>query len=202
MKNLITVLLLILSGCGGGGDNPSPSQPIPVYVFVGDSITYGSFVTPEECYVNLIAQRVEANVINQGIPGELSSQGMGRIDSVLKKYKPDITGIYYGTNDIGFYSTESIINNIRQMVTIAKLNHTVPIVFTLGPFLGDWSWRKSYAVELNAEIRKLTYQEGIKCVDLEVAMNWREDLMVMPDGEHPNKDGHKVIAETFLKILN
>lgn len=201
MKRITIILLLLLFGCGGGDDASPSDTPIPVYVFMGDSITAGDFVLPEECYVNLIAQKAEANVINQGIPGELSSGGMTRIDEVLKKYKPDIVGIYYGTNDIGFYSTESIINNIKQMVMIAKSNHTVPIVFTLGPFLGNWAWRKPYAVELNVEIRKLAYQEGIKCVDLELAMDWQEDLMVMPDGEHPNKEGHKVIAEEFLKVL-
>lgn len=227
MKKIVWIICLMLLACGGNGVNsgepfittqyedpsvivitkpvdPVPTQPevIHTYLFMGDSITYGTFVQPDECYVSLLKPMLKnSNLINKGVPGQLSFEGADVIEKYIIEYKPKIVSIYYGTNDIGFYSTKTIMESLEYMVDISILHGSIPVIVTLGAFIGDWSWRATYAIDLNNEIRKLAKEKNIALVDLEPALNWNPNLMVMPDGEHPNAAGHKVMAEEFFKIL-
>jgi lysophospholipase L1-like esterase len=172
-------------------------------VAMGDSITKGA-PWPDN-YSDFYVPRLEMmwgkTVINEGSPGARSSNGAALVDEILTKYNPKYLTIYYGSNDIGFYSTDSIIANLRYMIQQAKGNGTLPVIATLGPFLGDWAWRQPYATDLNKSIRELAASEGIFYADLEAAFGSNPDYMVMPDGMHPNAAGHGVIANTFYNIL-
>jgi lysophospholipase L1-like esterase len=196
------LLAFLLLSCGGGGGESSKPTTDEICVAMGDSITAGVLVNKGEGYVPKLQNLLGMNVINEGVPGAESWEGADKIEIVLSIYNPRYLTIYYGTNDIdGSDNVDFIIDNLREIVQKAKKNGTIPIIATLGPFVGNWAWRKPYAIELNIRIRQLAIEEKIKCTDLEIAMNWNPDLMVMPDGEHPNAAGHSVIANTFYQTI-
>jgi lysophospholipase L1-like esterase len=197
-----------VNGYGESADSAKASVTIPnnlqdICVAMGDSITKGAPWPDNDSdfYVPRLETMWGKTVINEGSAGAKSSNGAALVDEVLTKYNPKYLTIYYGNNDIGFYSTDSIIANLRYMIQRAKSNGTLPVIATLGPFLGDWAWRQPYATDLNQRIRKLAASEGISCADLEAAFGSNPDYMVMPDGMHPNAAGHGVIANTFYNIL-
>ena len=193
---------------GESEDSAQVSVTIPnnlqdICVAMGDSITAG--VEPLDNYDNSYVPKLQRmwgkEVINDGVPGAKSFTGANYVDSVLAYYKPKYLIIYYGNNDIGFYSTDSIIVNLRYMIEQAKGNGTIPVIATLGPFMGNWAWRQPYASDLNRGIRALASSEGIAYADLEAAFGSNPAYMILPDGMHPNAAGHSVIANTFYKIL-
>lgn len=196
-----------VNGYGESMDSAKASVTIPdrrqdICVAMGDSITSGALLDSyNDGYVPKLQMMWGKTVINEGVLGAKSSNGAAFVDEVLTKYNPKYLTIYYGNNDIGFYSTDSIIANLRYMIQQAKSNGTLPVIATLGPFMGDWAWRQPYASDLNSKIRALAASEGIAYADLEAAFGSNRAYMIMPDGMHPNAAGHSVIANTFYNIL-
>ncbi|MEZ4865180.1 MAG: arylesterase [Caldilineaceae bacterium] len=103
--------LALLTACGS---NPTPPPvaistlpPTPVsagvIVAMGDSLTEGLGVDPEEAYPAQLEQKLHADgynytVINAGVSGETSSGALARVDWVLT-LKPDIVILATGGND-------------------------------------------------------------------------------------------------------
>ena len=201
-------IVTAVNGYGESADSVKASVTIPnklqdICVAMGDSITKGA-PWPDnysDFYVPKLQTMWGKTIINEGVSGTRSSYGAAFVDEVLTKYNPKYLTIYYGNNDIGFYSTDSIIVNLRYMIQRAKGNGTLPVIATLGPFIGNWAWRQPYATDLNQRIRELAASERIFYADLEAAFNSNPDYMQLPDGMHPNAAGHSMIANTFYDIL-
>ena len=72
-------------------------------MFLGDSLTAGYGVGKERAYPALIAQKIRAanlpfDVVNAGVSGDTSADGLRRIDWLLQQ-KIDILVIALGAND-------------------------------------------------------------------------------------------------------
>jgi len=212
--NRDTIYYYVVTAVNSSGESEDSAQvsvTIPndlqdICVAMGDSITTCVGSPPlldnyNDCYVPKLQQMWGKTVINDGELGAKSFVGADYVDSVLAYYKPKYLIIYYGNNDLGFYSTDSIIANLAYMIQQAKANGTLPVIATLGPFMGNWAWRQPYASDLNREIRALASSEGIAYADLEAAFGSNPAYMVLPEGMHPNAAGHGVIANTFYNIL-
>jgi lysophospholipase L1-like esterase len=184
----------------------SASVTIPVnlkdiFVAMGGSITKGYPLSNyDDCYVVKLSKKWGKTAVNKGATGATSSDGKSIIESILSQYNPRYLTLYYGTNDIGYYNNDLIVNNLRFIITKAKGNGTIPVVATLGPFLGQSAWRQPIAAELNKKIRQMAVEMGIACADLEAALNGNSAYM-NADGMHPNSAGHQVIADAFYKAL-
>jgi lysophospholipase L1-like esterase/fibronectin type 3 domain-containing protein len=194
------------NGYGESADSARASVTIPNYlqdvcVAMGDSITRGTGV---DNYANVYVPRLSAawgkTVHNEGVDKALSSYGAGVIDDILAQYNPKYITIYYGTNDSGFYDNDWIVSNLRYIIQRAKENGTKPVVATLGPFFGQWAWKKPTVIELNQKIRQMAAEEGVACADLDAALDWNS-AYINSDGMHPNSAGHRVIANTFYGAL-
>ena len=172
-----------------------------LFVAMGGSITQDSPSNNyDDSYVARLSRMWGKTAVNRGVYGAKSSYGMSIIGPILKEYNPRYLTLYYGTNEVGYDSIDKIVSNLRFIIIKAKENGTIPVVATLGPFLGESAWRQPQAIELNKKIRQMAVQEGIACADLEVALNGNSAYMIS-DGMHPNSAGHQVIADAFYKAL-
>jgi lysophospholipase L1-like esterase len=172
-----------------------------VCVALGDSITYGLGATNRttSSYVSVLSALWGKTVIAEAEDGGLSLDGVAKVDNVLKKYNPRYLLIYYGTNDAGFYSPDSVIANLQYIIERAKAYGAIPVIATLGPCFYEWAWKAPYMLDLSARIRKLAADQGIAVADIDIALGWNRDYMA--DSLHPNDTGHRIIAETFLRAL-
>ena len=86
-------------------------------VAFGDSLTYGTGVPPHQSYPAVLAQLTGRRVVNAGVPGEVSADGLRRLRSVVERERPDLVVLCHGGNDILRRKDRSALeHNIREMV--------------------------------------------------------------------------------------
>ena len=88
---------------------PVPAEKIPGtkrLVFLGSSVTFGWGVPAHRAFPELIRQELENafpgtafDVLNAGVPGYSSFQGLRYLKRILPKYEPDVVVAEFGIND-------------------------------------------------------------------------------------------------------
>lgn len=123
MAMLLSLCLIMTVNISCSAQTRSSSQTILV---VGDSLSAGYGIDVKHGWVALLAKRLakrypKFTVINSSISGDTTSNGLIRLPSLLKKYKPIIVIIELGGNDglrgLNLRATEE---NIRQMILLSK----------------------------------------------------------------------------------
>ena len=201
----LVLLAVSLTGCGGGGDgslqNNDPGlNDLNVVVAFGDSLTGGS-----ECACTPYPQRLQALigkvVMNTGVGASRAIDNVGRTQEAIDKYHPAFMLILYGINDV-IHSSEvdSIVDSLRQMVSICKENQVVPVLATYPEPITGHAPFAPRALLLNQGIRDLAKESGIRCVDLEPEFE-ANPVLYEPDGLHPNDPGTEIVALSFADLF-
>ena len=89
---------LLLSGCSG--PSMEPLAPGEVILAFGDSLTEGVGATRAQSYPARLAELSGHPVINAGISGEITAEGMDRLPEVLEQTDPGLMILLLGGNDI------------------------------------------------------------------------------------------------------
>ena len=188
-------------GVGGGLQNPDPGiNNLNVVAAFGDSITLGSQC---DCppYPLRMATLTGKTVNNHGIGGSTARSNVTRTQKVIDQTHPAFMMIMYGINDVNKgYNISSISDDLRQMVSICKQNHVVPVLATYPePILG-YAWTAYRAKLLNQDIRSIAASQNIPCVDLEAAFVAKSEFFES-DGLHPNHPGTEIMALAFSDLF-
>lgn len=105
-------------------------------VAFGDSITYGTGM-PEGSnhWTDIISERFNLNLINSGIPGNTSSQGLARIQEDVLNFNPDYVIINFGMNDNYLKEKntpnvplQTFKNNLEEMIIKIRSIDAIPIL--------------------------------------------------------------------------
>ena len=96
---LLAVIFYLVSCSDSNKPHNTLANDATILAF-GDSLTYGTGANTGEDYPSLLASYLNLNVINAGIPGEISKQGLKRLPQLLDKHKPDLLILIHGGNDI------------------------------------------------------------------------------------------------------
>jgi lysophospholipase L1-like esterase len=165
----------------------------PILAF-GDSITFGYGVNPQESYPAILSQLSGHPVVNAGIPGETSDQGLRRLPSVLKEHHAGLLILCFGGNDIiQGLSREALRKNLVAMVRIA--NGEGMQVFLIG--VPDITLVGLSTLPLYEEIAG---EEQILLFDslLEEILG---DPSLKNDSIHPNARGYRLMAEEIYRAM-
>lgn len=180
------------------------------YTGFGDSITYAE----EHGYLPKLEVKLQqkygpSKVINEGIGGEGTIDGLARFDDVLSAHRARYLFIMEGTNDIISLeiSTDTSAFNLEAMALKCLNFGAFPLLATIIP-RNDWRWNvpiyKNRILDLNAKIRSLTDKIKIPLVDQFNAFynypaadgGWQS--LLLPDGVHPNETGFYLMADTWF----
>jgi lysophospholipase L1-like esterase len=165
-------------------------------VCLGDSITYGWPWGPEVSWTTMLEKVIDADVINQGIPGNTTSQMLERFDRAVLKKNPTHLVIMGGINDIVWQeSFDRIVWNLRSMAEKAA-EHNIKVIFGMPTAVDD-----EYIEKLTQRIRNWikTYadQQGIPIIDFHQAFYDRQGNIITKllsaDGAHPTKEGYQAM---------
>lgn len=152
------------------------------------------------------------NYINRGISGQISPQLLIRFRQDVIDLKPKAVIILAGSNDIagstGHVSNATIMNNIKSMSELARLNGIRVILCAYLPVY-DYPWRKGLQpaekiVSLNREIQAYAKKEGIVLLDyfnplVDERKGQKGELTL--DGVHPNAAGYKIMAKVTEEAI-
>ena len=131
---LLMFMVTCLHGCGG--NNTVQISPYANIVAFGDSLTQGVGVDKSNSYPAKLASELGIEVINSGISGQTSSQGLARINNVLTTHMPSLIIICYGGNDVLQNKSKTQLEaNLRQMIVRSK-QHGAQVMLVAVPQFG------------------------------------------------------------------
>ena len=194
---LVFLLLAIIAGdsqvaCSDDVKLPRLANNAVILAF-GDSLTYGTGAEQTESYPAVLEQLIGRRVVNAGIPGEETGEGLSRLPQVLQKEKPALMIICHGGNDLlRLLNQQQAANNLRDMIRLAQKQGIAVVLITVPTpdmFLSP--------THMYREIAK----------DLAVPLEDKIIFAVLADGSlrsdyiHPNAAGYRRIAEALATLL-
>ena len=195
MKNIIISLfaLFILISCGDSSTSLSPLDSSANILAFGDSLTEGYGVKEAESYPAYLTELTNRNVINAGISGEVSKNGLRRLPGLLDMHEPDLVVICHGGNDILKKQSMSAMKaNVMEMIALSQAAGADVILLGV-PNFGLFLSSHDVYVEI-AE------QTGVVFLD-ELIPDILSDNSLKSDTVHPNAKGYQVMAETIFNTL-
>lgn len=171
--------------------NPIPSDG-RILAF-GDSLTYGTGVLPEQGYPAVLQSLVNREVINGGVPGEISADGLRRLAIWLQEYEPKYLILCHGANDLlRALSEEKAAENVRAMVKLAR-DQGIDVLLVAVPKFGLRRSPPGF------------YEEIAREFNIPLERNALDDIERNPtlksDAVHPNAAGYRLLAQAIVKRL-
>lgn len=175
----------------------------PVIVAFGDSLSAGYGAEPGKSFPDFLQKDLDAaglhwRVLNAGVSGNTTTDGLYRVDEVLAD-KPRITIIEFGGNDgLRGLPLETTRTNLEQMIQKLQSGGSKVLIagMTLPPnYGGDYitGFGKIYI-----DAAKKYNVPRIPFLLSEVAL--RPGLM-QQDGIHPTAQGNEIVAKTVMRYL-
>ncbi len=159
----------------------------------GDSITYGVGADKSESYPAILAKLTKRTVIESGVPGETTHEGLARLPEVLDKYNPRLVIICEGGNDmLRRLNLNETRENLRQMVLLVK-SKGISVILIGVPQPGFVISTPKFYEEIAKE-QNIPYEGKVL---KEILTNNK----LKADPIHPNKEGYKLLAERIFQLM-
>lgn len=197
---IISKILIILLFQIFGQDEP---QRI---LFFGDSLTAGYGLSEEQAFPALVEKELNETfngkyeVINAGLSGETSAGGKSRIDWVLQK-PVDILVLELGANDgLRGLPLSQTKDNLQAIIDKARAkNQNVRVIIAgmeVPPNLGE-----EYASAFRKIFPALAEKNNAALIPFLLDGVAGNKQLNLPDGIHPNPEGHRIVAKNVLDVL-
>jgi acyl-CoA thioesterase I len=181
---------------------PAIAKTLEVLAF-GDSVTSGlglpaSEAFPAQLQARLKAEGIDVKVINAGVSGDTTTDGLARLDWSLAD-KPDYIILALGANDmLRGIDPEIVRANLDKMID--KITASGAKLLLLG-MRSSPDWGPQYARDFDAIYPDLAKAHHVPLYPffLEgVAMN---PALNQPDGLHPNERGVAVMVDHIAPLV-
>jgi acyl-CoA thioesterase I len=196
---LLGVGLLILS------IETAHAGPTKTILVLGDSLSQGFGLSPNEAYPMLLAKKLRAadlnfRVTNASAAGGTTEGGLERLPSHLKR-KIDIFILELGINDaFRGVPVDQIQNNLQQIIGKVKARNPNVRVVIAGMQLPNYA-ADDYVSAFGRMFADLAAKNGAALVPYLLQSVAGDPSLNVSDGIHPNAAGQKVLAETVWCVL-
>lgn len=208
-----------------------PDKKAVKIVAFGDSITLAMRQPKEKRWVGVLAASLnksfpdcQIEVINSGVGGNTSREGLERIEKDVLDHNPDLVLIEFGGNDATEDETRHVESeefraNLETMCTrITETCNAKVALLTFPPVIDEWHvWGgKPFfepwggvdkCVEGNRKItRDFAAEKGLVLIDIDKALREHakahgpEDC-ILPDGIHLTATGNQVVADAIIPAV-
>src|SRR5689334_3891381 len=97
MGRILAIAFAALLACACGSKNRIDKLDANATLLAfGDSLTFGTGASPSEAYPAVLERSIGRKVVNAGVPGETSGQGLERLPEVLDEVKPKLLVLCHG----------------------------------------------------------------------------------------------------------
>lgn len=182
---------------------------------LGDSVTGiyyhtgGQRAYPEMLAIALGRQfpQAKAHVINAGISGTTTADGLARLQRDVLSHHPDLVTIMFGLNDMGALTREQFQDNLRRLIDKCQESGAEVLLCTPNG-IEETEGRPIAKFESYLEIifavgkeRKIPVADVYQTFSELHRRNATEFLLLMSDPIHPNMDGHKLTASVIDQAI-
>ncbi len=195
MKKVITFLLaLLISSCNNPSVNLEKLSNDAVILAFGDSLTYGTGATDGQAYPSILEKLTSREVVNEGIPGEITRDGTKRLPELLNKIHPELLILIHGGNDmIKKIPKQEISANLAKMITEAK-QRDISVILIGVP-------EPKLLISSSSDIyQNLAAQFQIPA-DLDTLPEILSTPSLKSDLIHPNAEGYSFLAKKIHELL-
>jgi len=194
------------SGPHGNSIQPTlKEKPSPAILFLGNSLSAGLGVQPEDAFPARIQNKIKAEgwdfrVINAGLSGDTSAGGLRRISWMLRQHI-DVLVLELGGNDgLRGISPEVTHRNLQAIIDTTHQHYPKVRVVLAGmqvpPNLGE-----DYTTRFRNIYSALNRENDLTLIPFLLENVGGIPSLNQPDGIHPNAEGHRIVAETVWKYL-
>jgi acyl-CoA thioesterase-1 len=170
----------------------------------GDSLSAAYGIRPEQGWVALLTQRLQAQgygypIVNASVSGETTSGGLQRLPRALQLHQPGIVVLELGANDaLRGLPPSGTRANLAQMVRLSQEAgaRVLLVGIRIPPNYGP-----RYTEEFESVFPELAKQYHLPLVPFllqDVALN---PARMQEDGMHPNAAGEAPIVDTVWPYL-
>jgi lysophospholipase L1-like esterase len=189
---LLGICFCLLAGCKQSAKMP-PLAGDGVLLAFGDSLTFGTGAGENESYPAVLEQLTGHKVMNYGVPGEISADGLARLPWVLEHEKPALLILCHGANDLLRHMDQrQAAENLRGMIRLARQRGiAVMLIAVPAP---DLSLKPpKFYTEVAAEF-------GIP-IEARALSRILGKGSLKSDYIHPNAAGYRQLAEALVSLL-
>jgi acyl-CoA thioesterase-1 len=189
--------IVLLAACSKVKEEVIP--PGSHVLALGDSLTEGAGVTPQEAWPNLLAGKTNWIVINGGVSGDTSGGALQRLPPLLEEHKPVLVLVTLGGNDMLRHLPEQeTIANLEKILALIKAHGAKPVLLaTPNPSLMGAAFRNLSAADFYRKVADAQKVPLIKDAIADVI----SDPQLKGDPLHPNAAGHMLLSEKIYKEL-
>ena len=190
-KTLVLLLgCFLFASCGSGEPVVLSGENI---ICFGDSLTYGTGASRNKSYPAQLSEMTGIPIINVGVPGNTTSDGLERIETDVLERSPRIVMITLGGNDLK--------NGVRKDVAYKNLKTIIEAIQAEGGLvvLGGVKF-----LVLDKGYGEM-YKKLAKETDIILIPNVLSGLIgngkYMSDPIHPNAAGYEIMAKKFHEAI-
>lgn len=164
-----------------------------VVLAFGDSLTYGTGVDAGESYPAVLEKMIGFRVVNAGVPGEVTGEGLARLPIVLEREKPVLVLLCHGGNDLlRRLDPQQTARNIRSMIRLSREKGAAVVLIavpSMGLSLAPPPMYREIAKSLSLRLEEKALPAVLS------------DASLKSDYIHPNAAGYRRLAEAIAGLL-
>ena len=182
---------------------PAASAARPRIVVLGDSLTAGLGIGPEEAYPALLQARVDAaglryEVVNAGVSGDTSAGGLSRLDWALDGDVRILIVALGGNDALRGLPVEELKRNLSNIIERASARK---ITVILAGMEAPPNFGRDYTASFHRAYPDLAREHGIALVPFLLEGVAGVSGLNQRDGIHPTPEGASLIADTVWAVL-
>jgi acyl-CoA thioesterase I len=210
------------AGCAPAGEPPAPAAreqsaaPAPPatlptgvvaarprIVVLGDSLTAGLGLSPEESYPTLLQQKLDAggfhyDVVNAGVSGDTSAGGLSRLDWALDGDVRVLIVALGGNDALRALPPDELKQNLSRIIERAQARH---IRVLLAGMEAPRNFGRDYIVAFHQVYPALARQYQIPLVPFLLDGVAANPALNQRDGIHPTAEGARLVADNVWTAL-
>lgn len=176
----------------------------PRIVCLGDSLTEGYSLEPEQAWPHLVEQMLKsagwpaARVVNAGISGSTSASAVSRLQWQLKT-PPDVLVLALGANDgLRGVAPSETRKNLAAAIDLARSRG---VTVLLAGMRMPPNYGADYTKEFERTFTSLAEEKDVAFLPFLLEGVAADPALNLPDGLHPNAAGYEIIAKNVASHL-
>ena len=181
----------------------TPEGSRPRIVALGDSLTAGLGLPPDEAYPALLQKYVDAagldyEIVNAGVSGDTSAGGLSRLDWALAG-DVRVLIVALGANDgLRGLPAEQLTHNLAQIIERAQARD---ITVVLAGMEAPPNYGRTYLMSFHKVYLALAERYHVELVPFLLQGVAGDEKLNQPDGIHPTAEGARVVAGNVWTVL-